>query len=247
LVPDKPLVDYSLRHPNECGGKVHYVPDLGQSVHLINREKARSLLGIEEQQQVILCIGSLDHRKGITELVAGLANDRCSRFVTAMLIGPTDAHLSSWLRSEVPANLIESGRLLVRDGVYNSEMLATALSAADGVWLGYRNHFGSSSVLWEAAQAGLPVLGRNKGLIAWEIRSNGIGTTVNIDDSEAVACALTELLGDETARAQWRRSALNIGPLHTAEAFGEAIIQMISKSMSDAGTSLTRRDVETLA
>lgn len=246
FVLDKPLVDYCLSHPNECRSKVHYVPDLGQTVGLVDRKKARESLGIGEQQRAILCIGELSHRKGITELVAGLAHSSCPGFVTAILIGPIDAHLSAWLRSELPTSLIASGRLLLRGGVYDNDVLAKALSAADGVWLGYQNHFGSSSVLWEAVHARLPVLGRDSGLIAWEIRSNGIGTTVNINDPAAVASALSELLSDETARTQWRRNALSVGPSHTAEAFGETIINTFSETIGDSGIRVAHYDTECL-
>ena len=144
--------------------------------------------------------------------------------VSAMLMGSVDAKLAAWLHSDALAGLIASGRVWIQDGIYDRKALATALSAADAVWLGYRDHFGSSSVLWEAAQAGLPVLGRHTGLIALEIRANDIGETVNTDDSAAVARALTRVLCDGEVRGRWSRNARQSGALHTPVAFGECVV-----------------------
>jgi glycosyltransferase involved in cell wall biosynthesis len=156
-----------------------------------------------------------------------------------MLMGRADAKMAKWLGSAVPAELVAHGRLRVREGLYEAQALATALSAADGVWVGYAGHFGSSGVLWNAVLAELPVLGRDTGLIAWDIRANDIGLTVDIHDSRAVANALAELLTDETGRARWKCNALRVGPLHTADAFGNVVVNALSDAVETAGTPVT--------
>jgi glycosyltransferase involved in cell wall biosynthesis len=233
LTPDRPLAEHYSHDHKGSGRKVCYIPDLGSSVSLTDRTEARKALGIGEEKRVIVCYGGLD-RKGVPELMAGLANCACPEFVSVMLMGPVDAKLAAWLRSDVPAGLIGAGRVWIQDGVYDTQDLATALSAADGVWLGYRNHFGSSGILWEAAQAGLPVLGRHTGLIAWDIRANDIGETVNIDDSAAVARALTRVLCDEEARGRWSRNGRQSGALHTPAAFGECVADALENEGAHA-------------
>lgn len=233
LTPDRPLSEHYSHDRNGYRQKVRYIPDLGQSVSLTDRTEARKALGIGEGKRVIVCYGGLD-RKGVPELMAGLANCACPEFVSVMLMGPVDAKLAAWLRSDVPAGLIGAGRVWIQDGVYDTQDLATALSAADGVWLGYRNHFGSSGILWEAAQAGLPVLGRHTGLIAWDIRANDIGETVNIDDSAAVARALTRVLCDGEARGRWSRNGRQSGALHTPAAFGECVADALENAGAHA-------------
>jgi glycosyltransferase involved in cell wall biosynthesis len=234
LTPDRPLTEQYSHDHNGCGWKVRYIPDLGQSISLTDRSEARKALGIGEEERVIICLGGLDDRKGIPQLMAGLADRACPKVVSAMLMGSVHAKLAAWLRSDVPAGLIAGGRVRIQNGVYDRQDLATALSAADAVWLGYRNHFGSSGVLWEAAQAGLPVLGHHTGLIAWDIRANDIGETVNIDDSAAVARALKRVLCDGEARARWRRNALRSGALHTPSAFGECVADALEHAGAHA-------------
>ena len=230
MTTDWPLAEHYSHDRNGCGRKVRYIPELGQSIRLTDRTEARKALGIGEEKRVIVCLGGSSDRKGVPELMAGLANRACPEFASAMLMGPVDAKLAAWLRSDVAAGLIAGGRVCIQDGVYDARGLATALSAADAVWLGYRNFFGSSSVLWEAAQAGLPVLGRHTGLIAWEIRANDIGETVNIDDPAAVARALTRVLCDEEARCRWRRNGRQSGALHTPSAFGECVVNALENA-----------------
>ena len=230
LTPDRPLAEHYSQNRNGCGRKVCYIPDLGQSISLTDRAEARKALGIGEEKRVIVCLGGLGDRKGVPELMAGLANRACPEVAGAMLMGSIDARLAAWLRSDVPAGLIAGGRVRIQNGIYDRQALATALSAADAVWLGYRNHLGSSGILWEAAQAGLPVLGRHTGLIAWEIRANDIGETVDIDDPAAVARALTRVLCDEEARCRWRRNGRQSGALHTPSAFGECVVNALENA-----------------
>jgi glycosyltransferase involved in cell wall biosynthesis len=234
LTPDRPLAEHHSHDRNGCGRKVCYIPDLGQSISLTDRTQARKALGIGEEKRVIICLGGLGDRKGVPELMAGLADRACPEVVSAMLMGSVDAKLEAWLHSDVAAGLIAGGRVWIQNGIYDRQALATALSAADAVWLGYRDHFGSSSILWEAAQAGLPVLGRHTGLIAWEIRANDIGETVNTDDSAAVARALTQVLCDDEARSRWSRNARQSGALHTPVAFGECVVSALENAGAHA-------------
>ncbi|MGA2423834.1 MAG: glycosyltransferase [Terriglobales bacterium] len=235
LTPDRPLAEHYSHDRNGCGRKVWYIPDLGQNISLTDRTEARKALGIGEEKRVIICLGSgLGDRKGVPELIAGLADRACPEVVSAMLMGSVDAKLAAWLHSDALAGLIASGRVWIQDGIYDRKALATALSAADAVWLGYRDHFGSSSILWEAAQAGLPVLGRHTGLIALEIRANDIGETVNTDDSAAVARALTRVLCDGEVRGRWSRNARQSGALHTPVAFGECVVSALENARAHA-------------
>jgi glycosyltransferase involved in cell wall biosynthesis len=234
LTPDRPLIEHCSLDWGKYRDKVQYFPDLGQNVRLTDRIEARNALGIGEGKRVIVCVGGIDERKGVRELIAGLADASCHESVIALLVGPVNPKLSIWLRSHVAAALIASRRLRIEDGIYDAPGLARALSAADGVWLGYRNHMGSSSVLWEAAQAGIPILGCHTGLIAWEILSNDIGETVNIDDSGAVARALTGILCNEEARQRWRRNERQNAALHTPFAFGESVADVLENAATPA-------------
>jgi glycosyltransferase involved in cell wall biosynthesis len=142
-------------------------------------------------------------------------------------MGIHDGGMATLPGAELAVQLAAQERLWLRDRAYSNIDLGLALSAADAVWLGYRDHPFSSGVLWEAAQAGVPVLGCNRGLIAWEIRSQGLGETADIQDIESVVTALNRLLFDEKQRKCWRDNQLRAGMEHTRERFGEAVAEML--------------------
>jgi glycosyltransferase involved in cell wall biosynthesis len=225
ITVDRPWA--SLNSVEAAGGpqKVYYAPDMGTTITLMDRTLARKQLGIEADRRVILCLGSMDRRKGVAELLNAISHEACPVTIGALVMGANVAEGA--VATDLARTLAQKHRLWVRNGAYGNDELAIALSAADAVWLGYRGHSFSSSILWEAAQTGLPVLGCHTGLIAWEIRSQQLGEVVDIDDTEAVALALARLMNHEQLRATWRENGMRAGAGHTAERFGGAVIKTL--------------------
>jgi glycosyltransferase involved in cell wall biosynthesis len=229
VTPDKSWADVFSNLNGGGGKKVRYVPDMGAMITRVDRAQARMQLGINSDKRVILCLGKLDDRKGIGKLLAAVADESCPSSVAVLLMGKHDGEMSHLPGCECVAVLAKAGRIWVHEGAYTRAEQCLALSAADAVWVGYRSHPFSSGVLWEAAQAGVPVLGCDKGLIAWHIRSQDLGETVNIDDIKNITLALKRLRHDDQARARWCENGLRAGDAHTPQRFGDEIATILEE------------------
>lgn len=226
VTPDRPWAEFCSSR-DEVSKKVRYVPDMGAVIVQVDRDKARKELKIDSDKRLVLCLGKMDSRKGVSELLTAVADQACPPSVGVLFMGMQDECMTATSCSESVVTLEKDGRVWVREGAYSQRDLSLALSASDAVWLGYRNHPFSSSVLWEAAQAGMPVLGCDHGLIAWEIRSHDLGETVNIFDPTDVISALKRILFDTVSRERWRENGLRFGALHTPERFGEEVAKVL--------------------
>lgn len=233
LTPEKALATHHSTRLPRLSRRLQYVPDMGQKVRLVPRGDARNSLGIQTARPLIACFG-VEERKGVPELLAGLQKVEGPHAPAALLVGRSDAVTAELLTSPSIRRLRESGRLWLRMGAFSENELNLGLASADGVWLGYKSHPFSSSILWEAAQAGLPVIGCDKGIIAWEIRENGLGLTTRIDDPSDVASALIRLFSESAPRETWRGNALKAGAAHTPDRFGEGVLKIMQELMCHA-------------
>jgi len=215
-------------------GKVRYVPDVGQAPRLMDRLAARRALGWPETARMVVLAGILDGRKGLNSLMMTLADPHCPLDICAGLLGPPDEASSKIFERDPARSLFRQGRLFLHGGVYSEETLAAVLSAADAAWLKYEGHLNSSSFLWEAAQAGLPVLGCAEGAIGSEVYRHGLGLVIESSDPGEIAKALDRLTRQGGERSSWRQNCLRAGSRHTPFAFGQAMCQAIAQAKAQA-------------
>jgi glycosyltransferase involved in cell wall biosynthesis len=209
---------------------VRYVPDFGQAPPPINKSEARRRLGLPAQARIVACVGGLNERKNLTALFEALSHPACPSDICAMLVGPAAPELDASLRNGLPNVLLQQGRLFLFKGTYDAERLGAALSAADCAWLCYRRHLGSSGFLWEAAQAGLPIVGCPAGEIAHQVESLKLGLTILDEHPASTARALDRATRHSEEAEHWRRNCLLAGISHTRAAFGHAVCQVIDES-----------------
>lgn len=228
--PDRAWAEYCAeRGDNALRSKVRYVPDMGADIEPQVRSLGQSALGLDANRSWILCLGKLSDRKGILELLSALARTDCPESIGVLLMGAHDGGVARLPGADHAISLENQRRLVLRAGVYTKAEHSLALCAVSGVWVGYRDHAFSSGVLWEAAAAGVPVIGCSSGLIAYDIMSNDIGLTVDISDPVAVMRGLMQLTGDIDSRSRWRENALRVGAEHTSKGFGEGIVNLIER------------------
>lgn len=224
LTPDRSLEMYYLSATRPILERPHYIPEIAETIRPMNRQAARTTLGLRTDRRLIACFGALSDRKGIVDLIGALREDINLRGIGCFLMGSIDAPLASFLRAAPNRELLIRGQLWIREGPYTAPDRDAALSACDAVWLGYKGHPFSSAVLWEAAGSGLPVVGCDKGLIAWEILHNDIGEVVNVESAASVARGLRKVVSDDVDRSRWHSNCLQVGAMHTAERFGNGVV-----------------------
>lgn len=217
------LVGYLQQKVPEVAKRLRFLPDPAELSGSHSRDSARRMLSIPNDAVLVLVYGVLDHRKGIDALVAGLQQQGSPEEVALLVAGRQEAEVKTLLSSEQARSLREAGRLYEMDGFLSNEDEHAAFQAADIVWIGYREHLGSSGVLVQAAAAGLPVVACNEGLIGWSTRQYGLGMTVDIEDTPAVARIISELAQDPRLRAKNGESGKRFFRSHSVERFGRTI------------------------
>jgi glycosyltransferase involved in cell wall biosynthesis len=227
-VIDEPLSDLARRSPFPGSEKIFFVPDAAAGLFEASREDARRALGISDDQVVVLAYGGLSKRKGVAELIRAAATPSCPKAVALLLAGTQDPFTRAVL-AEAPAQRLQAtGRLFTIAGFLNDQQEDLAFRAADLVWLGYLDFYGSSGVLLQAARRGLPVVASRAGLVGWTSSKHRLGEEIDPTDPGEVVAALSRLAGDAAYRSECAERGRRLAETHTPEHFGAAVCDAIA-------------------
>lgn len=202
---------------------LRYLPDPAEVHTTVSGAEARATLGVPEQALVILVFGSIDERKGVEALIAGLAARDSLSDCVIVLAGNQSASMRTQLLAGPFASMRAQRRIITLDRIITDADQALILAAADVMWVGYRNHAYMSGVLVLAGRAGLPVVGTIEGEIGKLIIEHNLGVAVAISSPTEVACAL-ELMLDADRRLQIGKCARIAFADHTVENFGRTVL-----------------------
>ncbi len=192
--------------------------------------ETRASWGIDSHRSVLLFFGSMAARKGIYEMIEALKllpdgdQRRLALAVVGAAPGGEAARLEqalSFLRSEGMVQVAVDNRF-----VPDAE-IPGAFAAADLVLLPYRRHVGSSGVLVRAAQAQVPVLSSDYGLLGEQVRRHALGKAVNSSSPATLAEALMDWLHDPGAWPFDAARARRFAAHNTAEGFARTILDAI--------------------
>jgi glycosyltransferase involved in cell wall biosynthesis len=233
LTIDEPLFD-ALGADRALGGKLGFLADPVAPTGQADRAASRRRLGLPDGALVVLVFGTLTARKGVAELLAGIAAAGRPE-LCVLAVGAPDADTRALLAGPLAAALRATGRLQVVDGWVDAATAAAAFAAADVAWLGYRDHWQSSGVLVQAGVAGLPVIGCDAGLIGWQLARHGCGLGIDVTVPERVAGALEALAASPTLRATLgRRGAAGFAGYTVAHAS-----RVIAAALDDGASRAT--------
>ena len=170
------------------------------------RSRARSMLGIHQGERVVLQLGRLVPRKGIDNVIRGLARlrDRHGMEATLLIVGgesetPDPARTPEiGCLKEVAAceGVAEQVRFIGRRG---RDALRYYYSAADVfVTTPWYEPFGLTPL--ESMACGTPVIGADVGGIRYTVTEGRTGHLVPPNDPEALAAAIARVLGEPRHR-----------------------------------------------
>ena len=118
-------------------------------------------------------------------------------------------------------------QIIVDDRFVDDAEVQPMIQNADLILVAYQQHIGSSNVLIRAADAGLPVLGSNFGLVGAQIRDHSLGTATDTTNPIAIAAALEAQINQQGTgdfdQEQARRFASN----HDATLYAETIFSSL--------------------
>jgi glycosyltransferase involved in cell wall biosynthesis len=203
--------------------KVRYLADPAEYEPAGTRAESRSALGILEGQVAILVIGAIEERKGLDSLLNSLAKGDDLHQWAVILAGKQSPVIREQARAGRWAELKSQKRLIVIDRFLTDAERNLVVTAADVVWLGYRNHVYMSGVIVLAGRAGLPILGTPEGEIGRLIAKYGLGLAARLDRPAEIAAALRAMLEARTRTAMGLRAQTAFAR-HTVQNFGAEVL-----------------------
>ena len=172
------------------GAAVQYLADPFPDTRANEPQLARARLGLGAGKH-LLVYGAISERKGIQELVTGLAQRRGGDKPTLVIAGEQDDETRAFLGSSEAL----SPAAVVMDRFISAEDELDLFSACDVIWLGYKGHYGMSGVLVQAYRFGKPVIATADGLIGWFCRTGELGPVVEDLSVASINAALDKVLG----------------------------------------------------
>lgn len=230
LAVDESLPMWAEQEKPNFYEKVRHLPDVSSISAPLDRAHSRAELGLPPEPFIILNYGALSERKGVSELLHALSDESCPKTVCGFFAGRQDTFTIAELKQPHAQKLFDEGRLFIRNSFLSAREELLAFSAADVVWLGYKQWYGSSGVLIQSAASEKPVLACNVGLIEYNTAKHKLGMTVNIEDRAQIVSALAMLAHSPDVCAEIGANGATFAASHSIEAFGKNVCDAILES-----------------
>ncbi|RDU97605.1 glycosyltransferase [Trinickia dinghuensis] len=167
---------------------LHYLAGPFPDAEYVERREARARLGIGDEH-CILVYGAISDGKGIKELLhACMRRREHPRIVVA---GEQSEDVRAFIAS-IGGGLFSP--MTVFDQFISPEMEADLFCACDVVWVGYKGHYGMSSVLAQACRYWKTVIATQSGLIGWFAEREGFGPLLPDLSAASINAAIDEAL-----------------------------------------------------
>ena len=214
--------------------KLAWAPDPVIPPQLTDPLAARRAYGLRAETFVILVFGFISQRKCVDALLKGVARLGPDLDVTVFLAGSQHGrHREAMANSEVAARLREQGRLVELDRYIVDGEDADPMATADICWVVYdRTWMMPSGVLLLAGLSQRAVICRRRGVIGRLVAQYQCGLTLESDEPDRVAEAITILVRDPVLRKRMGSNGYDAFVHQTPERFAQPIIDDIAVSLA---------------
>lgn len=167
LTIDPSLRDWTARHRPVGHYRLRFAPDPSDLKGVGDRTEARRHFGLRPDATVVLLYGSIDLRKGVSQLLDATTGSGCPDDTQVLLAGSQSVEV----REYFVANLgrLVPGRHVMVDRYLSRQDEWLAFTAADACWVAYDAFFGPSGVVAQCVQAGVKMIYRPQGLIGYQL------------------------------------------------------------------------------
>ncbi len=186
-----------------------------------------------DSRRTALLFGGLNRRKGVMRILESLPllPKSTQSLLRLVLTGPVDPRE----RDEVYQKLdhVRSStavEIIIDDRYVPDETLQCYIDSADFILVAYQRHIGSSGVLIRAAEAGVPVLGSDFGLVGAQITRNALGLAVDATSLEALSRGIRRFVDQPEFSSFFDPEASRrFAEAHSADAFADTIFANLSR------------------
>lgn len=184
-----------------------------RELHPVDKQQARSLLGLPATARIVVHIGRMVARKGVDNIIHafGLMKDKIPDLHLVIVGGESDEPDVA-ITPEIGRLKKLSEDYCIQDIVHfagrkSRQMLKYFYSAADVfITTPWYEPFGITPL--EAMACGIPVIGSEVGGIKYSVKHGSTGLLVPPKDPHALAAGLTALLSNEGLRLKMAKNAL---------------------------------------
>jgi hypothetical protein len=161
--------------------KLKFLHDPKEFNFTFNKFYSRKKLGIPKKSILILLYGALIESKGIIELLSIFKLAKLNKNIRIVLAGKQFRNYKNFILNSSFVNKLKlEKKLFIFNRWISEKEEALLYSAADIVWIGYKNYSSPSGVLYQAIQKNIPSLISNEGLINNLNKKIKVGFVTNI-------------------------------------------------------------------
>jgi len=191
------------------------------------KEKARELLGIPKDSNVILIYGDISKRKGVIQIANSIR--LLDQKYILLIAGTINNNLKDFFESDFIANLIEDRKIVISNGFKNEVEEFNYFISSDVISVAYESSFTSSSgVYYQACSIGKPVLVNKCGLLYWLVQKYNNGISINLNDTESIAKDIEKLFNDKSIYTHYSSQSKLIAKNHSPDQFINSILTAIN-------------------
>jgi glycosyltransferase involved in cell wall biosynthesis len=220
---DETLQEYG-KSRFKYASRLSYAPDPSDVMPTIDRVLACAQLNLRPEDFHLLCYGHIDGRKGIVELLRA-AIDQVPSNLKLLIAGKCQPAMLQEIQQFSQTHT--HPQVVLLNQFVDSSMEQKLFSAADAVWVGYKDHFGSSGLLGQAAAASKPVIACEVGLIGYLTKRHQLGVAVDVGNPGAVRQAIQNLMFDVELRSRCAQAGHAFSSQRTVTHFANAILDRL--------------------
>ena len=226
-------VNVMSQHSTKLKQITGLLPDPIETPVHFERTSACRRLGLNPDHRYLSLLGVIDRRKGIHDLLAAIRRVESDlpgdvRFLVA---GRCASDVRSVFQGEFK-DLVDSGRIVIRDQHLSHEELWAACYASTMMLLPYPEHQYSASILIRAAAAQVPVVCNSIGWMHETTQRFNLGWTCNTRDPSEFGQVLVETVSS-CDKFLAGASAQEFVSFHSLDNFRARITQRIRQRISD--------------
>jgi glycosyltransferase involved in cell wall biosynthesis len=221
--------------PPHLRAKAVFVADCCHDMTGFGRSQARKELGIDDTRFVLLAVGELTARKGLSRLLDAAAGVWSRKHAPlCLLVGGSSDGLSLSDLTTLKQHAQTPARCLFFDGFQPTRRMKLMFAASDAVWLGYEGFNEMSGTLMQSVAFGIPIVATANGLIGFLANRYHLGPTVPARGVAAVVEAIESLCQDRVGYAEYVRGCAEMKQAYSAVPFGTTIAALLTRAVAGA-------------
>lgn len=219
--------------PADLRAKAVFVADCYYDTSGFDRAQARKELGIDDARFVLLAVGELSARKGVSRLLEAAARVWSRGQVPlCLLVGGSSEQLSLSDRARLTEHIQTPARCRFFDGFQPTSRLKLMFAAADAVWLGYEGFNEMSGTLMQSVEMGIPIVASTDGLIGFLANKYRLGPIIPAHGVANAVEAIESLYLDRSEYASYVQGCAEMKQAYSAVPFGATIASLLSRAVA---------------